>query len=179
MLTIQISGTELYDEVRNEFIEVKPQTIVLEHSLVSISKWESKFHKPYLNQKKFTEEETEYYLKCMTLTQNVDPNLYKALSFDNARDIKEYMDNVMTATTFKEEKSKGKDPIITAELVYYWMICYNIPFECQKWHIRKLLALIKVCQLKNSPQQKMSKQEIYARNRSLNEARRKKFNTKG
>lgn len=179
MLKITIPGLELYDEEKEEFVYLKDQELQLEHSLVSISKWESKWHKPFLDDKDKTIEEIVDYIKCMTITQNVKPDIYNRLTESNIDEINEYIKNTMTATTFSDDNKTSKKEIITSEVIYYWMIACNIPFECQKWHLNRLLTLIKVCAIKNAPPKKMSKNEIVSRNRALNEARKKKLHTKG
>lgn len=180
MLQITIPSGELWDSKNQEFITVKGQTICLEHSLVSLSKWEAKWHKPFLNRKGQTKEEIIDYIRCMTITQNVDPVIYNNIGNDILKKVNEYIKDPMTATTFSDNgKGKRSSEMITSELIYYWMVTANIPFECQKWHLNRLLTLIKVCGLKNQQPKKMSKSEIYNRNRALNEARRKKYNTKG
>jgi len=179
MITITIPEVELFDDEKEEFTTIKKQSITLEHSLLSISKWESKWEKPFLSDMKKTKEEVDDYIRCMTLTQNVDDSSYLNLTKENLDDIGAYIDAEMTATRIKNTKKGGVKERITSELIYYWMIQLNIPFECQKWHLNRLLTLINVCNNKNSPQKKMSKAEIIARNRELNEARRKKLNTNG
>ena len=180
MLQITIPAVELWDERKQEFVITKEQTLQLEHSLVSISKWESKWCKPFLTKQEKTFEETLDYIKCMTLTQNVDPEVYNYLTNENIKEINEYIGAPMTATYFSDEKTnKTSREQVTAELIYYWMIALNIPFECQKWHLNRLLTLIKVCNIKNQPPKKRSKKEIMSRNAALNAARRKRLNTKG
>lgn len=179
MLEITIPSVELWDESKQEFVNTKEQTLKLEHSLVSLSKWESKWCKPFLSRQDKTIEETLDYIKCMTLTQNVDPKVYNFLSKDNVTQINKYIESPMTATTFGDERKSGSREVITSELIYYWMITLNIPFECQKWHLNKLLTLIKVCSIKNQPPKKMSKKDIMSRNAALNAARRKQLNSKG
>ena len=179
MLTITVPESDLWDEQNEVFISVKEHTLRLEHSLVSISKWESKWCKSFLNTENKTEEETIDYIKCMTLTQNVDPNVYKALTAKNLSEINEYIKAPMTATTVKEKNGGGGREIVTSELIYYWMITLNIPSEYQKWHINRLLMLIKVCNAKSDTPKKMSNKELMSRNAALNAARRKQLNTKG
>lgn len=183
MLRITIPATELWDENKEEFITIKEQTLQLEHSLVSLSKWESKWCKPFLSKDIKTEEETLDYIRCMTITQNVDPNVYNFIPNNIREEIKEYIEAPMTATWFNDDKNgkggKGNSEQITSELVYYWMIAQNIPFECEKWHLNRLLTLIKVCNVKNQPPKKMSKKALMSRNAALNAARRKQLNTKG
>lgn len=180
MLTILVPETELYDEQKNEFIQIKAQTLVLEHSLVSIAKWESKWKKSYLSTKNKTYEETMDYIKCMTITKNVNPLIYKSLNREALEAINRYLNDPMTATFFSEKDDRPSGPnIITAEIVYYWMISLNIPMECQKWHFNRLIALIKVCNIKNNPGKKMSRREILTRNQALNEERKRKYNTRG
>ena len=181
MLKITIPGAEMWDETKQEFAYSKAQTLLLEHSLLSISKWESKWHKPYLTDKDKTFEETIDYIKCMTVTPNVEPSVYYELTTDNVNSIANYINDPMTATTFRktERDNHIKGEQITAELIYYYMVTLNIPFECEKWHLNRLITLIRVCSIKNQPAKKMSKSEIMRRNAELNAERRKKLNTKG
>lgn len=180
MLQITIPGIELWDESREIFTQTKEQTLQLEHSLVSLSKWESKWGKAFLSKQEKTYEETIDYIKCMTITQNVDPNVYNCLSKSIIDKITEYIEAPMTATYFSKEQSSGNSrEQVTSELIYYWMIALNIPFECQKWHLNRLLTLIRVCNIKNQPPKKMSKRAIMSRNAAINAARRKQLNTKG
>ena len=180
MLQITIPATEQWDEAKQEFISSKEQTLQLEHSLVSLSKWESKWCRSFFSKEGLTPEQTIDYIKCMTITQNVKDEVYNRLTRDNIEQINKYIEAPMTATTFTEDKSsKPNRERITSELIYYWMISLNIPFECQKWHINRLLTLIRVCNIKNQPQKKMSKREIMNRNAALNAARRKQYNTNG
>ena len=180
MLRITIPSVEYYDESTEEFVTIKGQTIQLEHSLVSVSKWESKWCKSFFTKEDKTLEETVDYVKCMTLTQNVNPQIYAHLTRENIDAVNDYIGAPMTATVFYDDKTKkGSRETVTAELIYYWMIALNIPFECQKWHLNRLLTLIKVCNIKNSPPKKMSRKEITSRNSAINAARRQKLNTKG
>ena len=179
MLTITIPAMELFNDLTQEFIETKAQTIQLEHSLVSISKWESKWNKPFLAKNDKTITETLDYIRCMTITQNVNPDVYKRLSRSNIEDINKYIDEPMTATTFSDNNAGKSREIVTSELIYYWMIALNIPMECQRWHLNRLLTLIRVCNVKNTPPKKMSRREIMNRNAALNAARRKQLNSKG
>ena len=182
MLRLEIQMTpEKWDEKNEVFIEPKIQVLNLEHSLVSLSKWESKWCKPFITKQDKTVEETIDYIKCMTLTQNVSPDVYTHLTNQNIDQVNKYINAPMTATWFSEDKKNASTnrEQITSELIYYWMITLGIPFECQKWHLNRLLTLIRVCDVKNQPKKKMSKKEIISRNRALNEARKKKLNTKG
>ena len=176
-------GIEFWDEEREEFVSTpsfKEQTLQLEHSLVSLSKWESKWNKAFLSKTDKTLEETLDYIKCMTLTQNVPPEVYNNLSEENIKQINDYISAPMTATYLSEDRSaRGSREVVTSELIYYWMIALNIPFECQKWHLNRLLTLIKVCNVKNSPPKKMSKKALMSRNASLNAARKQQLNTNG
>lgn len=179
MLQIVVPAVEMYNEQTNEFVIAKEQTLQLEHSLVSLSKWESKWNKPFLTKDKKTFEETIDYIRCMTLTKNVKPEVYLRLTPENIEEINRYIAAPMTATTINDRDPRISREINTSELIYYWMIALNIPFECQKWHLNRLLTLIKVCSIKSQSPKKMSKREIMQRNASLNEARRKKLNSKG
>ena len=181
MLKITIPKTEMFDEKKNEFVYTKGQTLALEHSLVSISKWEAKWHKPYLSKTPKTREEVLDYIRCMTLTQNVDPAVYNCIPRSELEKIYDYIKDPMTATWFSNEESmKGRQGrIVTSELLYYWMTAYQIPFECQKWHLNRLITLIRVCDEENKPKKKLSKNQLLARNAKLNKARRAALRSKG
>lgn len=178
-----VKDSEYWDERQEMFVKVpgiKEHTLQLEHSLVSLSKWESKWQKAFLSKEEKTEEETLDYVKCMTLTQNVNPAVYKHLTQENIRQVNDYIAAPMTATYFSDDKSRGSNrETVTAELIYYWMIALQIPFECQKWHLNRLLTLIRVCNIKNAPPKKMSKRDIMSRNAKLNAARRQQLNSRG
>lgn len=175
MLEIEIPEETLYDEKTMTFIPIKATKLRFEHSLVSISKWESKWHKPYLDDsRKKTSEEMIDYLKCMCLTQNVDPEVFKHISSENMKKIAEYMEDPQTATWFNDKNQPhGNKKVLTNELIYYWMAELGIWKECEKWHIKRLLTLIHVCSAEKAPKKKMSKGEVYERHRALNAARRK------
>lgn len=179
MLRITISGKELFDEVNNEFIYTKSQKLILEHSLMSISEWEATYHKPFLTKDPKTGQEIRDYIRFMTINKDVDPSVYDRLSSKEIDKIQAYIDDKRTATWFSQnDNNKMSRQIITSEIIYYWMICNGIPFECQKWHINRLLTLIQVCQRMNNPK-KMSQKEVYKANKELNEARKKQYNTTG
>lgn len=179
MLVLRVPETELYDSSKNLFTNYKECTLTLEHSLMSISKWESKWHKPYFNSKEKSIDEIRDYIRCMTISQIPDDLVFDRLSADNIRQINDYIQDPMTATTFRESQNKKGKEILTSEIIYYLMIAYGIPFECQKWHINKLFTLIKVCEIKNSPPKKMSKSDIFKQNKELNAYRRSVLNSKG
>ena len=182
-ITIPAAVSEEFNEETNEFIYTtisKEQTLQLEHSLVSLSKWESKWCKPFLSKTDKTDEEIRDYIKCMTITQNVDPDIYNYLTDDNISEINKYIDSPQTATVFSDDKSnKNSREIVTAEIIYYWMIALGIPSEYQKWHLNRLITLIRVCNIKNTPPKKRSKRDIMMQNAALNAARKKQLNTKG
>lgn len=178
MLEIQVKGIEAFDDETNEFYTIKTQTLKLEHSLVSISKWESKWKKAFISRNEKTTEEIIDYVRCMTINQ-VDKRIYSILSQKNIDDIIAYIDDPMTATTVEVTGNRASNESITSELIYYWMVSYEIPFECEKWHLNRLLALIKICNAKNQPTKKMSRKKIFDQNRALNAARRAKLHTRG
>lgn len=180
MLIITIPETELFNEDTQEFIKIRKQTISLEHSLVSISKWESKWKKAFLGKEEKTQKELLDYIKCMTVTPNVSDVTYLCLTSENLNAIKDYINDTMTATTFSNHRNGPPSrEIITSEIIYYWMIALDIPFECQKWHLNRLLTLINVCSIKNAPAKKMSRKDAYSQQNALNAARRAKYNSKG
>lgn len=180
MKTITFPEEEYFSNKTGEFIRYSAVTIKIEHSLVSISKWESKWHKPFLSMTEFTVEELLDYIRCMTITkrqgERVDPEVYERLTQSMLDEILEYIRDPMTATTIKDTTpAKPNNEVVTSELIYYWMTALNIPFECQYWHLNRLLTLIRVCNIKNKPPKEMSKNEIYARQRALNNSRRAKY----
>lgn len=179
MLKIVIPKNEFWNEQKQEFITINETVLTLEHSLVSLAKWESKWKKPFLSEDVKTKEEQIDYVRCMTTTQSIDPVVFKCLTNVQLQEIDSYINDSMTATTFSDIKIRGKKEIITAEIIYYWMVSFNIPFECQKWHLQRLLTLIRVCSAKNAPQKKMSTKDIMSRNRALNKARRAQLKTNG
>lgn len=180
MLKLVVSGQEFFNELTNEVKITKDTELQLEHSLLSISKWEAKWHKPFFKDEEKTNDEIMDYIRCMTLNQNVDPLVYKCLTNADVVKIKEYIDDPMTATWFSDISGQSsRNEVITNELIYYWMIALQIPFECQKWHINRLLTLIKVCNIKNAPSKKMSKDEIRRRNAEINAKRRAAMHSKG
>lgn len=180
MLQITIPGAEYFDDAKQEFVYEKEQTLQLEHSLVSLSKWELKWKKAFLSGKDKSYEETLDYIKCMTITKNVNPSVYSRLTNENLEQINSYISDPMTATYFpKDETKKNSREVVTSELIYYWMIAMNVPPEYQKWHLNRLLSLIRVCEIKNAPPKKMGRKELMSRNAALNAARRKRLNTRG
>lgn len=181
MLQIRVPlSEEGWDDEKQEFVLPEEQVLNLEHSLISLSKWESNWCKPFYSKKEKTTEEVIDYVKCMTLTRNVNPDVYNHLTSDNLRQIYEYIEAPMTATTFsKPDTGKKNREIVTSELIYYWMISLNIPSEYEKWHLNRLVTLIEVCSIKNAPPKKRSKSEIMRQNAALNAARKQQLNTKG
>lgn len=185
-IVIHVKGrpeSEAWDDKKQEFIqlgEIKPIDLELEHSLISVSKWEAKWHVPFTS-KDHTEEQTIDYIKCMTINRNVPDEVYDLLTPDDFREIGEYIHNPMTATKISDGPGGNRShEIVTNEVIYSWMVILQIPFDpCQRWHLNRLLTLINVTNAKNTPPKKMSKDEIMRRNKALNEARKKKYNTKG
>ena len=180
MLKIEVPATELYDEEKNEFVYTKATALQLEHSLVSLSKWEAKWHKHFIGRTDISVEEFLDYVRCMTITQNVDENVYRCMTADVIRQIREYIEDPMTATILPKETGPKDGRFISSELIYYWLSCYNLPFgECQKWHLNRVLTLINVCSNESSEKKKMPLNDIYAQNRLLNEQRKAKLKTRG
>lgn len=179
MLTITVVTDELFDDDKQEFIT---ETVVLnlEHSLISLSKWESIFEKPFLGPGQKTSEETFKYIECMILDRDFPPGVISNLSQENINEINDYIDAKMSATWFSEIPSAPKSSeIITSELIYYWLVTFNIPFEVQDWHLNRLFNLIRVCNIKSAKPKKMSRSEIAARNRELNAQRKAELGTRG
>lgn len=179
MLEIELHGGELYDEVNNEFVELNRKKIQLEHSLISISKWESKWKKPFFEKGSLTSENFLDYILCMCMTKNVTLKDLKFLTKESLDKISEYMEDQRTATWFSENGNTSHE-IVTSEVLYYQMFSLGIPIECEKWHISRLLTLIRVYAAKDpNANKKMSRRDIIAQNRALNEARKRKHKTKG
>ena len=182
MLKIVVPGREWFNESLEEFVSSKDCTLTLEHSLLSISKWESKWKIPFLEtDPPKTKEQSLDYIRCMTINQVTDPFVYYNIGPDLMDQINAYIADSKTATFITRSKNARppvKEPI-TSELIYYWMITYGVPFECQKWHLSRLLMLIDVCIFKNAPPKKMTQNEILKRNAALNKARCKARNTRG
>lgn len=182
-LTIVVPKRELYDEINNEFHYVEETVLKLEHSLVSLSKWEAKYKVPFISRNKAekkTKEQTLDYIRFMTLTQNVNPDVYYCLTDENIQAIADYIEDSMTASWVNDPEPKSRsNEAVTSELIYWWMTSLQIPWEAQKWHLNRLLMLIRIGNAKSQPPEKMSKAAILARNRRLNDERRKKFKTKG
>ena len=181
MLTLEIPDTELFDEKNDRFIYIKKQTVKLEHSLISISKWEAKWQKPFLNKDKKTREEVLDYIKCMFVNPGQDRDVVLCFSNKELSQIIDYINSPMTATTvtfFEKNNHKAKEEVITSELIYYWMITAGVPFECEKWHINRLFSLLKICSAKNAPKKKMTK-DLAQSQSALNAKRRAAMNSKG
>ncbi len=180
MLQIVVPKNEFFDESTQKFISISETKLNLEHSLISLSKWESKWHKPFLSDDNKTNEEIIDYIKCMTINKVTDQNVYLGFTNDNYSEVNDYIQNPMTATWFNDQYNRGLNrTIITNEVIYGWMVSFNIPFECEKWHLNRLLTLIRVCEVNSSPKKKMPMRKIIENNKSLNEERKRAMNTNG
>lgn len=183
MLPLHIDAKELWDETKEEFIKTDAIDLILEHSLVSISKWESKYHKPFLSSEKTAEESLDYIEMMIIGKKPKDPLVLRLLSKEQVEEIGKYINDSMTATTFSEEeekeatKSSKKGKFITSEEIYYWMTAQNIPFECQYWHLNRLITLVKICAINNKPKdnkkKKMTSSDLASRRRQMEAARKK------
>lgn len=178
MLKVEIPGVEMWDEQKEEFTSIQKSVLYLEHSLISVSKWESKFKKSFLSSKEFSREETLEYVRCMTLN-NVKEEVYERITDDILKNIFDYIQDPMTASSVRDNKKGSSRETITSELIYYWMISLNIPKECEKWHLNRLLMLVRICNFKNTPPKKRSKRDIMSSNAALNAARRQNLNSMG
>lgn len=180
MLPILIPEQELFDSNTNEFYTIKERKIRLEHSLISISKWESKWKRSFIDKPPAKQDEIFSYIKFMLLDNDVSDDALKGLTQKNISDIFEYINDPMSATTVTNSKNgKTKKEILTSEVIYAYMAIYGIPFSCEKWHLNRLIKLIQVCADKNNPPEKMGKNDIFKQNRSLNAARRAAMHSKG
>lgn len=196
MLEITIPGEDLWDERREEFIQTKSTTLRLEYSLVSLSKWESKWHIPFFSETESrTREQMLDLVRCMTVTQGVDPAVYRRLTRENLDAIYRYMEDPMTATWFRGEPKPGEkiqngakkaaprrrtpQKVLTTEVLYARMFAAGIPLECERWHLNRLMTLIRVCQEEQTPPKKMSRKEALNQRKQLNSARQKKYHSHG
>lgn len=179
MLIVDVPAIEYFDEVTGEFGQIKPISLRMEHSLVSMSKWEARWRKPFMTKEPKTYEELVDYFDCMTLTSGVDPRVYRALGNATVDAICKYIDADLSATTIRDQGRGSTRQIITTEQIYWFMFAYGIPIDCQKWHVSRLMKLLRIAGEYNKPQKKMSRKEIMARNHALNEARKKKLGTRG
>ena len=189
MLHLKVPNIEVYDDKTNKFNTVKGTTLQLEHSLVSLSKWEAKWNKPFLSKDEKTPEEIKDYIRFMTITQNVDPDIFTHLPNKYIQEINNYIESSMTATWFSDKQDPKKSTeVITAEIIYYWMIVQNIPIEFQKWHLNRLMTLIRVCSIKNKEAEDNAKykgkhkrpnRQALASRHAINEARKAELNSKG
>jgi len=181
MLKIIVLGEEFYNEGTEEFETFDDFELELEHSLISLSKWESKFKKPFLVATQKTPEEIFGYIQAMIISPIFPTDILRRLSQENFKAINDYIESSESATTFgtMPERSRGIGEVITSELIYYWMVAFNIPFECEYWHLNRLFSLIRICNIKNSKPKKMSRQAIASRNRELNAIRRAQYNSSG
>lgn len=179
MLKLTISD-EYYDEETETFLDVDVVELCLEHSLLALSKWESWVNKPFLSKTEKTNHEVRLYVEAMIISDNHPPDVIQRLSQSNLEAVNEYIGSTQSATTFGTmPEVKGRGETITSELIYYWMVAFNIPFECERWHLNRLFSLIRICNLKNSKPKRMSRQELAERNRALNEQRKQELNTRG
>ena len=179
MFKIDIHTPEFFDEEKEEFINSISVTLELEHSLISLSKWESKWCKPFLSKENKSYEESIDYVKCMTINEVTTNEIYSYISKEELDTITTYIEAPMTATVFSKNETSGTKEVITAEIIYYWMIALKIPILCQEWHLNRLLTLINVVNIKQTPPKKMNKKEVMSRNAQLNAQRKKQLNTKG
>lgn len=171
MLEITVAEREFFDNEKQMFFTIPSCTVRLEHSLVSLSKWESKFKKPFLSKEQKTKAETLYYIECMTITQNVRPEIYRLLLHDHLKTINDYIDDPMTATTINNQNTPMSRSIITSEVIYDWMIALEIPFECQRWHLNRLLMQINVVNIRHQPKKKMGYKNYINKRNALNAER--------
>lgn len=180
MLKLIIQTNEMFDEVTETFIDSDEVVLYLEHSLLSLSKWESEHEKPFLGPGEKTPEEILSYIKAMIITPDYSEEILNKFNRTTFLKINDYIDSKQSATTFGEmPKVTGRREVITSELIYYWMVAFNIPFECEKWHLNRLFSLIRICNVKQSKPKKMSRSELAERNRHLNAQRKASLGTRG
>ena len=175
VLKILIPGKEDWDEANQCFIYSKDTVLNLKHSLVSIAKWETNWNISFLDKfgkKETTVEQVLDYIRCMTINQNIDPNVYKCLTNKNVEDVFTYIGSSMTATTFSDHLKPGRKRIVTSELVYSWMIDFGVPFQCEKWPFDRLITLLRVCEAEHREHKKGSTSSAMKRNRDIKQRNR-------
>lgn len=181
MLSLVVPAMELYDSEREEFVYTKPVSFEIEHCLLAMSRWESKWKKPFLSPDEKTSDEVIDYIRCMTMSDNVPDDVYNRLPYDVIEQINDYVDAPHSATTIRNQEGSGRvrNEIVTTEVIYYWMTAFGIPFECETWNLDRLLKLIEICLIKSQPAKKMPKAQVRQMYDSLNKARRSKLHSKG
>jgi hypothetical protein len=180
MLTLHVAGVESFDDNSQEFTSQGEVVLELEHSLVSLSKWESVHEKPFLGKEAKTPQEIISYVRCMTLSDDIAPEVFDQLNIKHFDEISEYIDAKRSATWFSDQPGTPKSrEVITSELIYYWMTVFNIPFECERWHLNRLFTLIRICNIKQSKPEKMSRADMAQRNREMNAMRKQQLGTSG
>ena len=178
-IPIYLKEEELYNSATQEFIQVKAKTVYLEHSLVSIQKWEQKWHIPFLKDTPKTREQEQDYIRCMSMSGPLsDVDLMRFRQSDLIR-INDYIQDPMTATTFNNKNARHSRRILTAEVIYAQMIHYGVPFECKKWHLNSLMTLLRACYEEEAPKKKMGKKDLYSRYNQIEAANRKRYGFRG
>lgn len=179
MLRITVTLAEEFDDDKQEFRKKETFDLELEHSLVSLSKWEQKYEKPFVSSQKTTEETLDY-IRMMILTPDVPPDVLSKLSKENFEQVQDYISAKMTATYFNDRAPQQRSrELLTAELIYYWMFSFNIPIECENWHLNRLLTLIRIFNVKNQPAKKTNRKELLKHQAEINRQNRERFGTKG
>jgi hypothetical protein len=171
MLNLKVQLVEGFDNSTGKFVDLEVYELELEHSLVSLSKWEEFFHKPFLSDEKKTPEETLYYIQCMVLDGEIPDEVWGKLTEAHMQQINDYINDPHTGTTFSGGNDKPSRERISSELIYYWMTALQIDWQAQYWHLNRLMTLIKVANLKNQPQKKMNQREAAQRFADLNRQR--------
>lgn len=180
MLELKLERQEFYDEEKNEFFTTEPIELRFEHSLVTLSKWESKFEKRFLDEAEKTNEEILGYVECMLLDDIDFSKVKSRLNQSHMTQINAYINAKNSATTFNEvQNSRGQTEAITSELIYYWMTIFKVPLACEDWHLNRLFTFIRVCNLKQQKPKKRSPHEIARERAEINERRKKELNTNG
>lgn len=179
MLDIIIPATEQFDERTMQFVETKEQKLTLEHSLISISKWEAKWKISYIDTKDKTRDQRLDYIRCMSLKGDISDDVLYSIAPQEMQKINNYINDSMSATVVKNTGGSASNQFTTSELIYSWMVGYQIPVEFEKWHLSRLLTLIKVISEENKPKKKMTPSEIAARNKALNAKNRAKYHSRG
>jgi hypothetical protein len=180
MLTLFIEPIELFNEETQTFQTLDGFELELEHSLVSLSKWESITKVPFLSKTDKTPEDIRLYIEAMIISPIYPPNAVGRMTQSNIDQVNAYLESSESATTFGTmPEVKGRGETITSELIYYWMVAFNIPFECERWHLNRLFSLIRICNIKNTKPKKMTARQLAERNARLNEERKQKYQTRG
>lgn len=180
MITIDLGTLEYYDSEKNEFVYEEGGKVRFEYSLKMLYEWEGKWKKAFLkgNKNLTTEEAVDFYIMMA-----LDPIDKKFMTGEAMETLSKYVNDPQTATTFADGQngntSPSKGKIFTSEELYAMMITSNVPLDFENRNLNRLITILRVISVQNTPPKKMSKNDIYRQNAALNAERKARLNTKG